>query len=341
MLQDNNFLKASIFSAIISALAGVLTLYTASYSPLLFFIFSLLTIMPIVAVSLIKGIRAGAISTLISVIISSFALPLSFAVSLYICLLFPALYISFILNIVAVEKQTQKATWLPLPTILFNICITCVVVVILLASYINMMLPAPLLSDTTLATIKTFIDANIQIYVENFRLSPEEIIQFTQTFDQNFVLFIIGIMAWSVISSLFFMLLLSVYSITRIVSDKQLSLRPKNFWPKDLVMPPAGLAIFLCAMFTASFSGINYTLLLCLFSLAIAFALGFLVSGLAFVHCVTIGKPWRVVVLAVVYILLFSFIFSSLATLMLISLGVVSTIIQAIKNNTQPPSYNL
>ena len=341
MQQDKSFFKFVILSAVISGLASVFTLYLASYSALLFFIFSFFVILPVITVSLIKGIRAGAITTIIALIFSCFALPLSFAISLFISLLLPALYISFMLSIVGIRRDTKEANWVPLSSILFNICIICVVVVVLLAGFIDTILPQPLLSDATFAMAKSFFDANILKSMNSLGLSADEIAQFKQSFDDNFVLLIIATLTWSVIGSLFTMLLLAVYSAARFVAEKQLSPRPRNFWPTDLIMPTAGIAVFFVSAALCIFFPMNFTLLLCMIALVIAFSLGFFVSGLAFIHRVTIGKQWRIVALAVTYMLLFSFIFSTLATIIIIGLGVASTALRAINDrNQQPPSIN-
>lgn len=335
MQHDKSFFKFVILSAIISGLAGVFTLYVVRYSALLFFVFSFLAILPVITISLIKGIRAGAITTIIALTLSCFALPLSFSISLFISLSLPALYISFMLSIVAVRRDTNEANWVPLSSILFNICLICVIVVIMIAGYIDTFLPNPLLSDATFSEMKSFFTNDMLTSMTKLGLASEEIAQLKSSIDDNFVLFSIAVITWGIIGSLFSMLLLAVYIACRFVADKKLSPRPRNFWPTDLVMPSMGITVFLIAIIASSFSVINYTLLLCMISLTIAFSLGFFVSGLAFIHHMTIGKSWRVIALVIAYILLFSFVFSGIATIIIIVLGVVSTVLRAINDKKQ------
>ncbi|UXM94204.1 hypothetical protein N5853_08765 [Bartonella sp. HY329] len=342
MQQDKSFFNIVILSAIISGFAGVFTLYMTKYSPLLAYIFSFLTILPAIIVSLIKGIRAGAITTIIAFILCCFTLPINLSISLFISLLLPALYISFMLSIVAVRRDTKEANWVPLSSILFNICIICVVVVVMLTGFFNIFSAQPLLSDATFNEIQSHFNAENFNSLTNLSLDPDKIDQIKLSIaqikliiDDNFVFYTIAGITLLIISSLFSMLLLAVYTACRFVANKNLSPRPRNFWPTDLVMPPMGITVLLVALIASGFPAMNYTLLLCTISLSIAFSLGFFASGLAFIHHITIGKSWRVIALVLAYILIFIFAFSGISTMIVIALGVLSTVLRAIKDKKQ------
>lgn len=336
MQRNISFHKFIILGAIIAGGSNVLSFYLANLS-FLPFIFKVLAATSIASVSLALGIRGAFLSAVLAVVFSCIIQPVEAALYFSIVTIFPALLIGTILNIVTVDKETTEARWLPLSSILFNLCVISVITVILFAIYVNSTTSISLLSPESFASTKKLIDENIKSLFSQIFVDEVTRNQMLEFYNLNFNKLAIFTVASETITSVFITILLCIYISTNLVTAQHLSPRPLSFWPRDLSMPAIAIPLWFIAIISTSLVGSNYTAFMCAISICFAFTLGFVASGIAFIHQITLGKLWRFAILVPTYFLLFSGVFTAIIFIILVFLGLASSVTQARDNLYQQP----
>jgi hypothetical protein len=225
----------------------------------------------------------------------------------------PSVFLAWLITLFQFNQEKNIVNWYPLSPALFQL------ILVISGTTIAIMLYS--LSSAEAIRSMNEIIARFLNSLQESNLYPSN--------DQNLIEHTIHHNFLPIISSTlpaysFLCHLSNIYFSSRIASQLKVLQRPRDDWPIALRMPPCAFFIFISSWIFNPWIH-NNTLILCLSVISSALSVAFMSSGIALIHQITRGYPWRLPILVLLYIGLFTVVLIPFLVLCLIICGLFAT----------------
>jgi len=321
MQFDKKTLTVCVLAAASSALLGMALWLSLAGMQLFIFLFGFFVSLPILIVAFGYGTGASMFSAVLGTFFLLFSLPSVAALLIALFFFAPSLFAGWLMGLAQPGSRKDTVVWYPLSQTVFLLALAIVAATIIVMLY--------LLSS---AEVMQHLDG----FIDQFIVAVREINLYPATDQALFekairAQFIPGIASVFAVYGLLFHLG-NLYFSTRLAKKLGRLNRPLDNWPAALRMPMAALVIFGIGGLATLFP-VNETLTICANIIVSALGVGFFASGLAFIHHVTQGRPWRIAVLMAIYIGLFTLVLTPFLVMALIITGLFSTFLSLRRND--------
>lgn len=279
--------------------------------------------LPIFIVAFGWGTAASIISLVTAAIVLIFAQ--NFYIGLGFTLLFflPAVYASWLLGLAEMDEDGHAIKWYPLSSVIFLLTGFISIICVFIGTILYNNPTTPIIAGE----IASFVTNSLR---ETNSASEADIVTFHDFLVNNIVPLLSSSLATYGVLFLTGNLYFALVGAQRM---KRLA-RPRDDWPRKFRLPLPALIIFIVA-FGATFFQLGTFLNLCALVFNTTFTLAISMTGLAYLHNLTRGISGRIFILGFVYIALCTFIFAVPVSLILLLMGIWTTI-QVSRQHGQP-----
>ncbi|RCL00571.1 MAG: hypothetical protein JSC189_001150 [Candidatus Tokpelaia sp. JSC189] len=313
MQFNKKILTACILAAASSSLlGGVLWFSLARMQFFIILLFGLSVSLPILIVTFGYGTHASIFSAALATIFLLFILLPVTALLIAVFFFAPSVFTGWLMGL-AQNGRKNTIFWYPFSQIVFLLALAVISATIIIMLYL-------LSSADTIQYLNGFFDRFIMTVRENNLYPESDQALFEKAMRIHFIPSIASVLAGY--GSLF--QLGNLYFSTRLAKKLGHMNRPLDNWPSALRMPLAALVTFGISGLVILFS-INETITICANIIISALGVCFFASGLAFIHYIIQNHAWRAAVLTVIYIGLFTLVFTLFFVMALILAGLFAT----------------
>lgn len=312
--QNTHIIPVGIVTGLFAGAIGMAMNTLLMVSPLLAIIFGCFISLPI----FIAAFGWGTLSSIIALSVATFVLIITqnFYIGISYMLLFflPAVYASWLLGLAQYDTGNQTVKWYPLSSVIFLIISFISIICVLIGLYIHNQPSTPLLAQQ-------IADVFANAMRQTQSADEADISAFYDVLLANFVPFASSCLATYGVIFLIGNLYFSLVGAQRM---KRLA-RPRDDWPTNFRLPLPAIFIFALA-FLGTFLDLGMLFKLCAAVFNTTFMLAFCFCGLAYLHNLSRGMRGRVFILTLVYIALLTVFFSLPIFIVLVMMGIWSTI---------------
>lgn len=312
--QNTHIIPVGIVAGLFAGVIGMAMNTLLMVSPLLAIIVVCFISLPI----FIAAFGWGTLSSIIALSVATFVLIIAqnFYIGISYMLLFflPAVYASWLLGLAQYDTDNQTVKWYPLSSVIFLIISFISIICVLIGVYIYNQPSTPLIAqqiaDVFTNAMRQTQSADGADISEVYDLLVTNIVPFLSS----------GLATYSVI----FLIGNLYFSLVGAQRMKRLA-RPREDWPTNFCLPLPAVFIFALA-FLGTFLELGMLFKLCAVVFNTTFMLAFCFCGLAYLHNLSRGMGGRVFILALVYIALFTVVLTLPIFIVLVMMGIWSTI---------------
>lgn len=315
MLQNKTYtFPAGILGGLFAAvLATAIMGFFLIFPPLALFIGCFMSL-PIFVVAFGWGTMASVIALVTAAIVLIIAQNIYIGLGFTLLFFLPAVYASWLLGLAQTDKDGHTTRWYPLSSVIFLLTGFISIISVFIGLLLHNNPSTPIIAEQ----IANFVVNSLR---QTNSASETDIIAFHDFLVTN----IAPLMSSSLATYGVIFLIGNLYfSLVGAQRMKRLA-RPRDDWPKNFRLPIAALGIFVVA-FGATFFELGTFLNLCASVFNTTFTLAISMTGLAYLHNLTRGINGRFFILALVYIGLFTFIFTVPISLILLLMGIWTTL---------------
>lgn len=321
MKQNQTYaIPVSILGGLFAAvLASAVISFFFAFPPIIVFAGCFLSL-PIFIVAFGWGTKSSVVAFVTATVVLILSQNVYIGSAFALLFFLPAVYAAWLLGLAKIDKNGHAVKWYPLSSVIFILTGFISIICVFIGMYLHN-------SPATLTVAENIADFFADSLRQTNSSSEADIIMFHDFIIANRIQLmarfcaIFGVFLF--IGNLYFSLL----------GAKRLKLfaRPRDDWPTKFRLPSAALGIFVVS-FVAIFFQLGTLFNLCALIFYTTFTLVISLSGLAYLHNLTRGITGRNFILAFVYIALFTLIFTAPVSLILLLLGIWTTI-QENRNN--------
>lgn len=312
--QNTHIIPVGIVAGLFAGVIGMAMNTLLMVSPLLAIIVVCFISLPI----FIAAFGWGTVSSIIALSVATFVLIIAqnFYIGISYMLLFflPAVYASWLLGLAQYDTGSQTVKWYPLSSVIFLIISFISIICVLIGVYVYNQPSTPLIAqqiaDVFTNAMRQTQSADGADISEVYDLLVTNIVPFLSS----------GLATYSVI----FLIGNLYFSLVGAQRMKRLA-RPREDWPTNFCLPLPAVFIFALA-FLGTFLELGMLFKLCAVVFNTTFMLAFCFCGLAYLHNLSRGMGGRVFILALVYIALFTVVLTLPIFIVLVMMGIWSTI---------------
>ncbi|MBI0169419.1 MULTISPECIES: hypothetical protein [Bartonella] len=321
MLQKkSSTFPAGILGGLFAAvLATAIMSFFLVFPPLALLLGCFMTL-PIFIVAFGWGTIASIISLITATIVLVFAQNLYIGLGFALLFFLPAVYGSWLLGLAETDKEGHTVQWYPLSSVIFLLTGFISIICVIIGTILHNNPTTPIIAGE----VANFVANSLR---ETNSASEADIVTFHDFLVTNIVPLLSSSLATYGVLFLIGNLYFSLVGAQRM---KRLA-RPRDDWPKKFRLPIPALVIFIVA-FGATFFKLGTFLNLCASVFNTTFTLAISMTGLAYLHNLTRGMSGRIFILGFVYIALFTFVFTLPVSLILLLMGIWTTIQESRKS---------
>ncbi|RCL01953.1 MAG: hypothetical protein JSC188_000571 [Candidatus Tokpelaia sp. JSC188] len=277
------------------------------------FLFGLFVSLPILIVAFEYGTYASVFTTVLTTFFLVFILSPVVALLISVFFFAPSMFIGWLMGLRQKGNRENITSWYPLSQIIFLLALSVISATIVIMLYL-------LSSSETMQHLNGFVDQLITLVHKSNFYSTESQELFEKAIRIHFVLGIASMIAvygyLLHLGNLYF----SIHFAEMLKSLK----RPLDNWPTALRMPMIALVILGVSVIVGMLSK-DETLTICMNIITSVLSTCFFISGLAFIHHITLGYICRIFLLIAIYVGLFTLILTPFFVMALILTGLFTT----------------